>query len=276
MIAPETPLGAKITGVKRETAGIKTFTVRFLDAALQKKFLFSPGTFMMVSVFGFGEMPISISSSPYKTDSISFTVANVGNTSNAMHQLRKGDEIGLRGPFGNGFPLQRFRGKNMLFVAGGCGFAPLRSSVCAFREKKEEFGEAFIFFGCNSPKEMLFKQDLMQWEKEKKMHVLVTVDEPTPEWKGYTGVVTKLFNKIELPVRNTVCLLCGPPVMLHFALIELHKHGFQDKQLFASLERRMHCGVGYCAHCNIGDKRVCTDGPVFSGEELRRMPVRED
>jgi len=266
MIAPETPFKAKIIDVKQETSEIKTFTVQFLDKKQQKNFFFAPGKFMMLSVFGFGEMPISISSSPYKTDSIAFTVANVGSISNALHQMRKGQEIGLRGPYGNGFPLQKFRGKNLIFVAGGCGFAPLRSSVYSFQEKKQEFKDAFVFFGCRSPKEMLFKT----------MHVLVTVDEPTPDWKGYTGVVTKLFNKIDLPVEDSVCLLCGPQVMLHFSLIGLKKLGFRDKQLFASLERLMHCGLGYCAHCNIGQKYVCRDGPVFSGEELAKMPLRED
>jgi len=276
MIAPETPLKAKIVDVAVETSEIKTFAVRFIDPKVQKRFRFQPGKFMMVSIFGYGEIPISISSSPYKIDSISFTVANVGNATNAMHRLSKGDEIGLRGPFGNSFPLQKFRKKNLIFIAGGCGFAPLRSTVFAFQEKKKEFGEAFIFFGCKSPKELLFKQNLDQWEKEGKMHVLVTVDNPTPEWKGHSGVVTKLFDKIKMPVENSVCLLCGPPIMIHFALIELQKLGFKEAQFFASLERRMHCGMGYCAHCNIGEKQVCTDGPVFTGTELRKMPLRED
>ncbi|MBN2067607.1 MAG: FAD/NAD(P)-binding protein [Candidatus Diapherotrites archaeon] len=275
MNAPELPLPAKIVSVQDETPEIKTFAVKFLDKKVQEKFSFSPGKFMMLSVFGYGEMPISISSSPYKTGSISFTVANVGNASRALHSLKKGSEVGLRGPYGNGFPLQKFRNKNLAFIAGGCGFAPLRSSVYAFQAKKEQFKDAYIFFGCKSPKEMLFASDLKQWGKEKKMHTFVTVDSPTKDWKGHTGVVTKLFAKSGLPVEDTVCLLCGPPIMIHFALLELKKLGFKDEQFYASLERLMHCGLGFCAHCNIGDKYVCRDGPVFNGTELSKMPLEE-
>lgn len=274
MITPEKPEPAEIIGIAQDTLDTKTFTVRYVDPKLQQAFRFVPGKFMMVSVFGFGEMPISISSSPYKTDSMKFTVVNVGNVTNAMHRLKKGGIIGLRGPFGNGFPLQKMRKKNIVFVGGGCGIAPLRSAIYAVQEKKREFGKAFVLSGCKAPESLLFGADKAQWEKDG-FKVLSTVDKASNDWKGNVGLVTSLFSKTELPVENTVVLMCGPPVMVHFALIELAKKGFKDSQMFASMERMMQCGVGYCSHCTIGEKYVCTDGPVFNAKELKELPVEE-
>ena len=271
----ETPQPAKIISIKQETPDIKTFDVRFEDKRRQKKFFFLPGKFMEVSLFGYGEMPISISSNPYRTDKLSFTVANVGNITNAMHHLDVGDTIGLRGAFGKGFPMPRFRNKNLVFVAGGCGFAPLRAAVEAVRTKNKMFGKTHIFFGCKSPEHMLFASDLETWKKHQDFSVFVTVDEPTRDWKGHTGVVTALFKETTIPIENTFALLCGPPIMVHFSIIELKKLGFQPRQIYASLERLMHCGHGKCAHCNIGEKYVCIDGPVFNGEALEKMQLEE-
>jgi NAD(P)H-flavin reductase len=275
MITPEKPYEAEILELEQETNDTKTFTVRYIDPKLQKKFFFVPGKFMMVSVFGIGEIPISISSSPYKTGSIKFTVVDVGNVTHAMHQLKKGDKIGLRGPFGNGFPMQKFRKKNILFVSGGCGLAPLRSAIYAVQEKKHEYGKVNVLFGCKSPENVLFPGDQEKWEKEG-FKVMTTVDTASSEWKGNVGLVTKLFENISLPVENTFVLMCGPAVMIHFALIELRKKGFKDEQMYASMERMMQCGVGYCSHCNIGNKYTCIDGPVFNASDLKEMPVKGD
>jgi len=275
MITPEKPLPAEILEIHQDTLDTKTFTVRFVDKKLQKKFFFIPGKFMMVSVFGIGEVPISISSSPYKTDSLKFTVVDVGNVTHAMHQLKKSDIIGLRGPFGNGFPMHRFRKKNILFVSGGCGLAPLRSAIYAVQEKKSEHGKVHILSGCRSPASLLFHSDLENWEKQG-FNVLSTVDKPDKSWKGNVGVVTNLFSKVDLKPENTIVLTCGPAVMIHFAIIELKKKGFKENQIFASLERMMQCGVGYCSHCNIGNKYTCIDGPVFSAKDLEKLPVKED
>jgi len=275
MITPEKPDLAEIIGVKQETADTKTFTVRYASKGKQKKFFFVPGKFMMVSVFGFGEIPISISSSPYKTNSMQFTVVNVGNVTSALHRLHKGCKIGLRGPFGNGFPLAKLRKKNILFVSGGCGIAPLRSAIYAVLEKRQEFGKISVFSGCKTPKHLLFGQELKHWNTAG-LKVLSTVDDPGNGWKGNVGVVTSLFKHLDLPVENTVVLLCGPAVMIHFALIELQKKGFKEKQMFASMERMMQCGVGYCSHCNIGNKYTCVDGPVFNAIDLKNLPVKED
>jgi NAD(P)H-flavin reductase len=274
MITPEEPHLAEIIGLRKDTADTKTFTVKYLDPKLQRRFFFVPGKFMMLSVFGFGEIPLSISSSPYRTGSMQFTVVNAGNVTSALHRLKKGGKIGLRGPFGKGFPMQRFRKKNLLFVGGGCGLAPLRSAIFAVQEKRKEFGKVSILFGCRTPSDALFGEDMRQWQRQG-FAVLSTVDRPDKGWKGNVGVVTKLFSELDLPVENTFVLICGPAVMIHFALIGLRKKGFNDKQVYASMERLMQCGVGYCSHCNIGNKYTCIDGPVFSAKDLQQMPVKE-
>jgi len=274
-VTPEMPEIAEIIDITVERPDTKTFTVRYLDPKLQKKFSFMPGKFMMVSVFGHGEIPISITSSPYKTETIRFTVVNVGNVTNAMHNLKKGELIGLRGPFGNGFPMQRFRKKNIVFVTGGCGLAPLRSAIYAVQAKRDEFGQVLVLFGCKTPQQLLFREDLDNWGRGG-FSVLLTIDNPDETWRGSAGPVTAMISKTDMPLENTAVLLCGPPNMIKFSIIELRKKGFKAEQIFASLERMMQCGVGYCSHCNAGDKYTCIHGPVFSASELDRLPLEED
>lgn len=266
---------AEIVGVSEDTYKIKTFTIKYLDREKQKKFFFMPGKFLMVTVFGFGEMPISISSSPLKTDSLQLTVKDVGTITHAMQQLKKGDKIGLRGPFGKPFTIAHFRKKNILFVSGGCGMAPLRPIIYSIVEKRGEFGNLILLHGCKNPDHILFNDDLKHWDETKNFNVLLTVDECTPDWKGHCGPVTDLLGKVETDESNTIACIVGPPIMVHLVLKGLRKQGFKDENIFASLERLMHCGMGKCAHCNIGSKYVCIDGPVFSGKELAKLPLEE-
>tara|TARA_B100002003_G_C14040401_1_gene501354 strand:+ start:76 stop:912 length:837 start_codon:yes stop_codon:yes gene_type:complete len=269
------PALAEIIEVREDTDKIKTFTIKYVNKQDQKRFHFVPGKFLMVSVFGFGEMPISLSSSPLKTDSLQLTIKDVGTITHAMLQLKKGDKIGLRGPFGRGFPIARFRKKNILFVSGGCGMAPLRPLVYAIADKREEFGELKLLYGCQNSDHVLFKDDLDGWGKTEGFEVLLTVDKCTPDWKGACGPVTILFNKTEINPKNAIACVVGPPTMLHFVIKELKKNGFKDEQIYASLERLMHCGMGKCAHCNVAGKYACIDGPVFNGTELAKMPLEE-
>lgn len=270
-----TPDLAEIVEVREDTSKIKTFTVKYVDLQKQKRFHFVPGKFLMVSVFGFGEMPIGLSSSPLKTDSLQITVKEVGAITHAMLQLKAGDKIGLRGPFGQGFPVVRFRKKNVLFISGGCGMAPLRPVVYAIADKREEFGKLKLLYGCQDSDHILFKEDLKKWGETEGLEVLLTVDHCTPDWKGSCGPVTVLFDKTEINPENSIACIVGPPIMLHFVMKELKKRGFKDEQIYASLERLMHCGMGKCAHCNIAGKYVCIDGPVFNGADLAKMPLGE-
>ncbi len=269
------PCQAKIVKIKDEAPETKTFTIKYVDEALQKALHFTPGKFFMLSIFGYGEIPISISSSPLKTDSVELTIVDVGNATHALHPMKEGDIVGLRGPFGNGFPIQKFRNKDIVFVSGGCGMAPLRPAVKAIVGKRSEYKKLTLFYGCKRSDQMLFKEDLKEWSGVENFNTLFTVDEGTPDWKGEVGVVTKLFGKADLKPENSIAMIVGPPVMIHFAIIELKKIGFKEGQIYASLERLMHCGMGKCAHCNVAGTYVCTDGPVFSGAELAKLPLEE-
>jgi len=270
------PRKAKILRVEADSPAMKIFTVKYENPALQKKFHFIPGEFLEVSVFGVGEMPISITGNPFKSDEIELAVSNVGKTSNAMHNLGKGDIIGLRGPFGNGFPMPAFKGKNIVFVSGGCGLPPMRACLLYALEKKEEFGNLHFFYGARNPKQFVFKKSLVEWEKNPEVKLFLTVDEADAKWKGNKGVITKLLTKKNLPEpKNSVAIMCGPGIMQYHTARTLKEFGFKEENVFLSLERRMHCGIGKCSHCNIGDKFVCIDGPVFSVKALREMNAEE-
>lgn len=265
------PALATINNVYDETPDIKTFNISFKKKRLQDKFLFLPGKFVELSVFGVGEMPLGISSSPYNTDSIEVTVANVGRISNALHQMKKGDTVGLRGPFGRGFPINRFRRKDIIFIAGGLGMVPLRSAMKAVLYKREHFGQFHLFYGARNPAEICYKRDCQNIEKRKDMNLYISVDSAPRSWKGKRGFVTDLLGKVELPTYNSVALICGPPIMIKIAAEKLREKGIDDSRIYLSLERLMHCGVGKCAHCNIGDKQVCIDGPVFNYREIEEL-----
>ncbi len=266
------PHEAVVTAIKKESPCVKTFTVRFKDKRQQRHFSFIPGKFMMVSVFGAGEMPIGISSSPLRTDSLQLTVADVGNISHAMHLLKKGSVIGLRGPFGKPFPIAAFRKKNIVLVAGGLGLAPLRSIIHAVLPKHSQFGKLQLFFGARNPCDLIYSDELKQWQKARNFEIFLTVDKPDSAWKGNVGVVTSLFANAKIPAENTVAAMCGPQVMMHFASIELEKLGIPATAMHASLERVMHCGTGKCFHCNIGHRYACIDGPVMTVADMQALP----
>jgi len=270
------PAPAKIMRAVDEAPGVKTFTVKYASPALQKKFHFIPGEFIEVSVFGHGEMAISITGNPHKKSEIELAVSNVGRASSAMHKLKEGDIIGLRGPFGNGFPMPAFNGKNIVFVSGGCGLPPMRACLLYALGRKGEFGSLHFFYGARSPENFVFKKDLKEWEKNPAVNLFLSVDSADKSWKGNVGVVTKLLVKKNLPEpRNSVAVMCGPPIMEFHTAKTLREMGFGEENIFLSLERRMHCGIGKCEHCNIGGKHVCIDGPVFSLKALREMNAEE-
>jgi NAD(P)H-flavin reductase len=259
------PQLATIKRVKKETSDVKTFTL-----APKEELRFIPGQFLEVSVFGAGEAPSSISSSPTQKD-LQVSIKNVGSTTSALHNLRKGQVIGLRGPFGNGFPLKEIRDADILFVGGGIGLAPLRSLINYILDKRKSFGRIIILYGAKNPEELVFKDELKRWEKRKDVKLLVTVDEEDGGWKGNVGVVTTLFEKIKVNPKKTFAFVCGPPVMIPFVIEGAKKMGLKDGRIFANLERYMKCGVGKCGHCNIGPKYTCLDGPVFSYKEIKGL-----
>ncbi len=232
-----------------------------------------PGQFVEVSIFGIGEAPISVSSSPLKKGSFEMVVRRVGNVTNAMHKLKAGDKIGIRGPFGHGFNLDEFKGKDVVIVAGGIGLVPLRSLINTIIDpsQRKEYGRLIILYGAKTENEFLFRDELKMWEERDDIELKITVDRKTPNWNGHVGVITTLIPDIKLNLKNTVVAVCGPPVMYKFVILSLQAKGLKDNQIYVSLERKMKCGVGKCGHCQINNIYVCQEGPVFNYEKIKDL-----
>jgi sulfite reductase subunit B len=230
-----------------------------------------PGQFVEVSLFGIGEAPISVSSSPTKKGSFELAVRGVGNVTRALHTLDPGAILGIRGPFGKGFPVEEMKGKDILFVAGGIGLIPLRSLINYVLVHRSDFGRVLVLFGAKTPAEQLFLAELSKWRVSKEMEYWETVDRSDGQWKGNVGVITTLFPKITIDPGKTVAVIVGPPIMYRFAILEAQVKGIPDDQILVSLERRMKCGVGKCGHCQINHLYVCQDGPVFRYARIKDL-----
>ncbi|MCU0609556.1 MAG: FAD/NAD(P)-binding protein, partial [Chitinispirillaceae bacterium] len=233
---------------------------------------FMPGQFAMVSIFGAGEIAISLPPSPTE-DKLFFTTRTVGSVTAAMHKLKPGDKFAVRGPYGNGFPMKQYEGQNLIIVAGGIGLIPLRSVIMYGLHNRSKFGKIQVFYGSRTPTDLMYVDNLKEWQQDKGFECYLTVDKPDEAWKNNVGVVGSLFKKpgVEMPINNTTVFICGPPVMFRFVLADLKAMGFQDKNMVSTLERYMKCGVGKCGHCCIGVAYVCTDGPVFTLEQIRKL-----
>lgn len=228
-----------------------------------------PGQFLQVSLPGYGEAPISFCSSPTQVESFELCVAAVGNLSEAMHDLRPGDFVGVRGPYGEGFPLESMSGRDLLCVAGGIGLAPLRSLINYVADRRSQFGRMILVYGARAPDEQLFKDDLAVWDAREDFENLYTVDEPDEDWTGRTGVVTiPLAEEVEINPGETTAAVVGPPVMYRYVAAELLEKGMVEYDILFSLERRFKCGMGKCGHCQLNDLYVCQDGPVFRYSQL--------
>jgi sulfhydrogenase subunit gamma (sulfur reductase) len=261
------PSPAKIVKVQQVTALEKLFTVELPQGqSLGHK----PGQFVEVSLFGIGEAPISISSSPSRSNgTFELCVRKVGDVTTAMHNLGEGATIGVRGPFGTGFPLEKFKGKDILVAAGGLSLAPVRSVINQVFDERGSYGRFTILYGAKTPSDLLFTDELEMWSQRDDVEVLVTVDRGNAEWKGNVGVITTLFAKISVNPRNTIAITEGPPVMYRFVLMELLGKGIPEGQIWLSLERRMKCGVGKCGHCQINGLYCCQQGPSFSYAQIK-------
>lgn len=260
------PQLAEIIRTEQLTKMEKLFEIRLLNG---QDLGHQPGQFVEVSLFGIGEAPISISSSPTKKGSFELAVRAVGNVTNALHRLDKGAIIGIRGPFGKGFPVEEMKGRDILFVAGGIGLVPLRSLINYVLDKRSDFGRVLILFGAKTPAEQLFLNELALWRRRSDLEYWETVDRADGKWQGHVGVITTLFPKININPEKTVAVIVGPPVMYRFAILEAQVKGIPDEQIIVSLERRMKCGVGKCGHCQINHLYVCQDGPVFKYAQIK-------
>ena len=245
------------------------FEFKFADKDLGHK----PGQFVGVSVPGIGESPISVSSSPTKKGSFEMVIRKVGKVTAAIHQLRPGDTVGVRGPFGTHFPMETLKGKDLLFFGAGIGLVPMRSAINYALDNRADYGKIFILCGFTEVRQRLFLDEMEAWRKNPSVIFLETVDRGDASWKGSTGVITTLIPKIkdQLNPKNTTAFIVGPPVMYKFVILELRNLGFPDRDIIVSLERRMKCGVGKCGHCQIDGVYVCQDGPVFTLESISRL-----
>ncbi|MFC2040392.1 FAD/NAD(P)-binding protein [Chloroflexota bacterium] len=251
-----------------ETADTKTFHFNIKDEKTREAFTFKSGQFAEYSVFGAGEATFCISSSPTRPGHLECALKRVGKVTNALHRLGVGAEIGFRGPYGNSFPLEYLKGKDLVFVAGGIGLAPLRSLIWNVLDNRADYGHIDIIYGARSPVDLCFRYDLEAWEKDSSVNMVATIDRADEGWDGRVGFVPKVLEETAPSGKNTAAIVCGPPIMIRFTFPVLDKLGFTPKQMITTLEKRMKCGVGKCGRCNIGEMFVCRDGPVFNYEQI--------
>ncbi|MCP4571431.1 MAG: oxidoreductase [bacterium] len=262
------PEMATVTQVKKLTALETLYTVEMPDG---RELGHQPGQFVEASVFGVGEAPFSISSSPTQKGEFEMGIRKVGMLTEVLEGLKPGAKLGIRGPFGHGIPLERFQDRDVLIVAGGIGLVPMRSMINYVLDNRDRFGKLIICYGSRSDDELLFTDELAKWEADPRVDFRVTVDQGSDAWQGNVGVITTLIPGLDLDLDNTACCVCGPPVMYRFALLALKSRGLPEDAIWMSLERRMKCGVGKCGHCQINDSYVCQDGPVYHYPDIKNL-----
>lgn len=267
------PYLARIIKVLPQIQDHLLFQIKFEDPKTTSNFNYRPGQFVELSVIGSGEAPISISSSPTRPGIVELCVRKIGRVTNALFRLPLNALVGIRGPYGNGFPIEKLESNNLLIIAGGLGMAPLRSLLWYALDNRAKFKDIILMFGAKIPDEMLFKYELLKLIDRPDMKCLLTVDTDAEGiWKAHFGVVTKLFDYVELDPATTYAALCGPPIMYKFVIKELLKRNFSKDRILMSLERKMKCGVGKCGHCSIGYKYTCIDGPIFTYWDVMNLP----
>ena len=259
-----------------ETPDIKTLHLKFKIEEEKKRFYdnYQVGQFGEYSVFGEGECPFCVANPPTQHEFIECTFRKAGKVTRALWELNTGDTIGFRGPYGNGFPIKEWEGKNLLFLVGGIALPAVRATILSCLDKRDQFKDITIIYGARTEKDMVYKKKLNEWEKRKDINFIKTVDPggETPEWKGEIGFVPHILYKIDPDPENTIAIVCGPPVMIKFTFFELNSSKFKPENVYTTLENRMKCGIGKCGRCNVGKFYVCKDGPVFTMAQLQKMP----
>ena len=260
-----------VTDIRKDTPDVKTFRVVGLDG--KKVFEHIPGQCAMLSMPGVGEALFSITSSPTNRDFLEFSIKKCGCVTEWLHQMEVGQQITIRGPYGNGFPVESaLKGKDRLFIAGGIGLAPLRSVINYVRDNRANYGSVQIVYGSRSKDDLVDYQEIInEWMADAGIEVNLTIDREQEGWDGHVGFVPNYVKELNPDIRKTV-LMCGPPIMIKFTLAGLKELGFQDTQVYTTMELRMKCGIGKCGRCNIGSKYVCKDGPVFRFDQLGELP----
>jgi NAD(P)H-flavin reductase len=278
---PYIPMPVQIAKIIDEvdTHDIKTFRFTFLNKEDEQNFKYMPGQFAELSIYGKGESPIGIASSPTEQGFVEFTVQRAGAivpglVTSALHDMTEGAEIGIRGPMGNFWPIEFLEKKNIVVVGGGFAFTTLRSLInyMLHKDNRSRFGEITLIYGARTPGLLLYKNELAAWEKRDDIKSVITVDKGDETWKGRQGFVPAVCKEVAPSPKNTVAVICGPPIMIKFTLPVFFELGFSKENILTSLEMRMKCGIGKCGRCNVGSKYVCSDGPVFSLAQLEELP----
>lgn len=276
MVNSYTPFPARIDDILVETedGNLKTFRIVLENQKDISKWNHVPGQFAMLSLAGRGEIPIGIASSPTEKGRILFTVNRAGVVTKALHQMETGSRIGVRGPLGNGFPVDSdLKGKNIVIIAGGFAFTTLRATLVYMLANRDNYGKITVIYGARTPGMLLYRDELKEWAGRNDLEVHVTIDSEAPGWDGLVGFVPTIAGEVAPSPENAAALICGPPIMIKFTMPPLEKIGWTDDQVYLSLENRMKCGLGVCGHCNVGPVYVCKDGPVFTREQVQRLPV---
>ena len=260
--------------LNREQDAPDVYTLQ-IDMADGRPFPFTPGQFNMLTAFGVGEAAISISGAP-AAGRLIHTIRDVGPVSHALANLAPGDPIGVRGPFGVGWPMAAAEASDVILVAGGLGLAPLRPTIYDILARRERFGAVTLLYGSRRPEDIVFRSEVEAWRREKKINIEMTVDHASIDWPGHVGVVTGLLSRVQLDPSRTIAMLCGPEVMMRFVGAALTEQGLDPAKIFVSMERNMKCAIGHCGHCQLGPTFICRDGPVFTYERMRPlMSVKE-
>jgi NAD(P)H-flavin reductase len=256
--------------LETEDRKIKTFILGFVREEDRERFNYVPGQFAEVSVFGTGEAPFGMASTPTRPERLEFSVSTIGVVTGALHNMEKGQIVGVRGPLGNGYPLDALKGRNLLLIGGGFGFSTLRSltNYILHEENRKAYENLTVIYGARKPGLLLYKEDLEAWRQRADLQVHLTVDVEADGWQGHVGLVPNVVRTVAPSAENAVVVVCGPPIMMKFTLPVVKHLGFRDENILFSLEMRMKCGIGKCGRCNVGSKYVCSDGPVFSQSEL--------
>ena len=265
----------RIARIVQEAPGVRTFRLEFMDEAAAKAFEFRTGQFGLYSAFGAGESTFCIASSPTRKGYIECTFREVGRVTAALADKEVGDVVGFRGPYGNTFPIDGWKGRNLLFIAGGIALPPLRSVIWNCLDRREEFGDITILYGARSVADLVYKDELREWRERPDVTLVATVDPggETPEWTGKVGFVPPILEQLAPAPAGTVALVCGPPIMIKLTLPVLARLGFPPEAIYTTLENRMKCGLGKCGRCNTGSSYVCKDGPVYTLEQLSQLPA---
>jgi len=273
---PYTPRVAAVREIKKQTLDTKTFTLSLIDEEARREFSPKPGQFVLLSIMGAGEAAFSLSSLASETGFDS-TIRTVGSLTGVLNEFGVGVNIGVRGPYGNGWPLDKAKNRDILIVAGGIGLAPLRPVIESVIKERDEYGNLEILYGARTPADGVFRDEYDRWGDLERTTLSLTVDKVPPgaDWKHATGVVTALFDDMKTEPGNSAVMTCGPEIMMRFVIRGLQARNFTSDQIYVSLERRMRCGLGHCGHCQIGPKFVCKDGPVFSYAEVAGLPDLE-